>query len=69
MRTLEFITGHVIYNPAYTYTFQLKTTLGFAVQKQCTAVPYLQAYMLSCDYSTTLLSKNLERKVHPNASS
>ena len=22
----EFITGHVIYNPAYTYNFQLKTT-------------------------------------------
>ena len=22
----EFITGHVIYNPAYTYKFQLKTT-------------------------------------------
>ena len=23
----EFITGHVIYNPAYTYKFQLKTTI------------------------------------------
>ena len=23
----ELITGHVIYNPAYTYKFQLKTTL------------------------------------------
>ena len=26
MRALEFITGHVIFNPAYTYKFQLKTT-------------------------------------------
>ena len=26
MRALEIITGHVIYNPAYTYEFQLKTT-------------------------------------------
>ena len=26
MRALDFITGHVIYNPAYTYKFQLKTT-------------------------------------------
>ena len=26
MIALEFITGHVIYNPAYTYKFQLKTT-------------------------------------------
>ena len=26
MRALEFITGHVIYKPAYTYKFQLKTT-------------------------------------------
>ena len=28
MRPLEFITGHVIYNPAYTYKLQLKTTLN-----------------------------------------
>ena len=26
MRALESMTGHVIYNPAYTYKFQLKTT-------------------------------------------
>ena len=26
MRVLKFITGHVIYNPDYTYKFQLKTT-------------------------------------------
>jgi hypothetical protein len=26
MRALKFITGHVIYNPAHTYKFQLKTT-------------------------------------------
>ena len=26
MRALKFITGHVIYNPAYTYKFKLKTT-------------------------------------------
>ena len=24
----QIITGHVFYNPAYTYKFQLKTTLG-----------------------------------------
>jgi hypothetical protein len=30
MRALKFITGHVIYNPAYTYKFQLKTTIGSA---------------------------------------
>ena len=28
MRALEIITGHVIYNLAYTYKFQLKTTQG-----------------------------------------
>ena len=27
MRALESITGHMIYNPAYTYKFQLKTTI------------------------------------------
>ena len=26
MRALEIMTGHVIYNPAYTYKFKLKTT-------------------------------------------
>ena len=26
MRAFEFVTGHVIYNPAYAYKFQLKTT-------------------------------------------
>ena len=26
MRALKFITGHVIYNLAYTYKFRLKTT-------------------------------------------
>ena len=26
MRALKFRTGHVIYNPVYTYKFQLKTT-------------------------------------------
>ena len=30
MRALEFITGHVIYHPAYTFKFKLKTTLMFA---------------------------------------
>ena len=27
MRALEIIPGHVIYKPAYTYKFQLKTTI------------------------------------------
>ena len=27
----QIITGHVIYNPAYTYQFQLKITLDFGV--------------------------------------
>jgi hypothetical protein len=28
---LEFITRHVIYNPAYTYKFQLKTTIEWVL--------------------------------------
>ena len=27
MGALEFITGHLIYKPAYTYKFQMETTL------------------------------------------
>ena len=38
MRALEIITGHVIYNPAFTYKFQLKTTIhctkGFSFFKK-----------------------------------
>ena len=30
MRALKIITDHVIYNPAYTYKFQLKTTFLLA---------------------------------------
>ena len=33
MRALEFITGHVIYNPAYTYKTQMKTT--FVHREKC----------------------------------
>ena len=44
MRALEFITGHVIYNPAYTYKFKLKTTMyvsyiEIAFCLQCGAYP------------------------------
>ena len=41
MRALEFITAHVIYNPAYTYKFQLKATivlLHFKLQKCTTKI-------------------------------
>ena len=34
MRALKFIIGHVIYNPAYTYKFQLKTTYVVQVHKR-----------------------------------
>ena len=34
MRAFEFITGQVIYNPAYTYKFQLKTTMVYRFQTQ-----------------------------------
>ena len=32
MRVLEIITGHVIYNLAYTYKFQLKTTINNSIK-------------------------------------
>ena len=38
--TNAFITGHVIYNPAYTYKFQLKTTLHL----KPSPFKFLQAY-------------------------
>ena len=46
MRALEFITGHVIYNPAYTYKLQLKTTIESGHQKKYLAKPKLK-YLLT----------------------
>ena len=41
MRALEFITGHVIYNPAYTYKFQLKTTQNSIERNKPSRMGYL----------------------------
>ena len=46
MRALEFITGHVIYNPAYTYKFQLKTTKVFRDRRLRDQVEYLASQHL-----------------------
>ena len=46
MRALEFITGHLIYNPAYTYKFQLKTTKAILKTSSIDVTPYnLQFHM------------------------
>ena len=37
MRAREPKTGHVIYNPAYTYKFQLKTTKDIAGIAKCSS--------------------------------
>ena len=49
MRALEIITGHVIYNPVYTYKFQLKTTIY--------GLPHYYLYFLP------LLSSHTETKL------
>ena len=48
MRALEFITGHVIYNLAYTYKFQLKTTYVIYCVLNITAIscPSFQSHFL-----------------------
>ena len=33
IESTEFITGHVIYNPAFIYTFQLKTTIAVQIKE------------------------------------
>ena len=48
MRALEFITGHVTYNPAYTYKFQLKTTTG------------LLSFMICCKMIIVKLWENIQ---------
>ena len=43
-KSTQFITGHVIYNPAYTYKFQLKTTLvhklDYAIYRASFCLPF-----------------------------
>ena len=51
MRAPEFITGHVIYNPAYTYNFQLKTTF---VGKGNIFSKYILLFVMSPNYLTFL---------------
>ena len=50
MRALKIITGHVIYNPAYNYKFQLKTAL-IAIE--------LSGRRSKVQSSSTGISKNL----------
>ena len=49
MRALEFKPGHVIYNPAYTYKFQLNTTKDLCdeekVQSGQTRVCYCNGHL------------------------
>ena len=46
MRALKFRTGHVIYNPVYTYKFQLKTTTD-RWKENCKIKPGLVTYLTS----------------------
>ena len=49
MRALEFIIGHVIYNPANTSKFQLKTTeiwLKVTCKWKCSGVWKLKNYLV-----------------------
>ena len=63
MRALEFITGHVIYNLAYTYKFQLKTTIKVTFEQiEWTKKPFI---LQVCDeffspYQKTFPTKNLK---------
>ena len=60
MRALKFITGHVTYDPAYIYKFQLKTTYKMTIVYWSTfhhsnQIPYgLDPNALWCEYQHTL---------------
>ena len=47
MRALEIITGHVMYIPAYTYKFQLKTTLD-TIPKQAKKLGFVSIWFSFC---------------------
>ena len=59
MRALEFTTGHVIYNPAYTYKFQLKTTIIYLPLRFCNKVLFFAVDMFVFDFvSSTTRAKH-----------
>ena len=47
-KSTQFITGHVIYNPAYTYKFQLKTTYVFPKEAETFMKAELSLNSLIC---------------------
>ena len=47
MRALEIITGHMVYNPAYTYKIQLKTTLAASSKRSYLNFPWLKCTLFS----------------------
>ena len=58
MRALEFVTGHVICNPAYTYKFQLKPTI--AILKLETPLVFDHHVQPACLPDPSTSSENIE---------
>ena len=55
MRALESVTGHVIYNPAFTYKFQLKTTFIIVFEKKYIQRSYIVSMVMrSHDHLRTI---------------
>ena len=63
MRALEFITGHVIYNPAYTYKFQLKTT--HFTQKQNKNIVWMKKDLLTIEEDLKLVPRESDSQLVP----
>ena len=62
MRALESITGYVIYNPAYTYKLQLKTTKGNFLQFKQANIQTQS--VLEVDNGTTRSISNADNQKH-----
>ena len=62
MRALEIITGHVIYNLAYTYKFQLKTTLATLQSHRWMEFSKMADNMKELSHSMLTQSKSNTRK-------
>ena len=62
MRVLEFITGHVIYNLAYTYKFKLKTTFTSWNEFQVERSALIKVINLGSDtFGNPIFQKGLEK--------
>ena len=62
-KSTRIITGHVIYNPAYTYKFQLKTTI-VTIFHEKTSLTARRSRIIVAERKSSIVRRNLDPNFH-----